>query len=259
MNIIKKAYNGRFFISTKFFKKDIWKISKNTSRLTPFMFSTVSSMHHDRKDTISHLSLFKKIVLLIAPAMGWYSPRSISIRKARELYIHCAEQGIQGSNCNDWYSRHLLSPSFQTWFHITMLHVWMLMVRIRALPKKVTKMYQQELVNHFFEDCEYRMRNDYRIRSERIISFYMKDLLMQFHGSVFAYDEGFYKNDYVLALALWRNLYAGKTNINISLLAASVLYVRNTLFELDNISDDDIQDAKMSFLKISDIFELKDL
>ncbi|KAG5513558.1 hypothetical protein PMAC_000990 [Pneumocystis sp. 'macacae'] len=222
------------------------------------MFSTVSSMHHDRKDIVPHLSFFKKIVLLVAPAMGWYSSRSISIRKTRELYMYCAEQGVLSSSSNNWYSRHFLPPSFQTWFHITMLHVWMLMVRIRALPKKVTKMYQQELVNHFFEDCEYRMRNDYKIRSERIVSFYMKDLLMQFHGSVFAYDEGLYRNDYVLALALWRNLYAGKTSINISLLAASVLYVRNTLFELDKISDDNIQEAKMSFLRISDTFELKD-
>ncbi|KAG4305789.1 hypothetical protein PORY_000699 [Pneumocystis oryctolagi] len=249
-------HNGYFFTFTEFYK-DTQRIPRKGLKSMPSMFSTLSSIHHDRKDMDFQLGFFKKIALWIAPAMGWYRPRSVSIRRTRELYMYCAKKGLQDENCNSWYSKHLLPPSFQTWFHITMLHVWMLMVRIRALPKKITKMYQQEFINHFFEDCEYRMRNDYKIRSERIISLYMKDLLMQFHGSVFAYDEGLYRGDSVLALALWRNLYAGKTDINLSLLAASVLYVRNTLFELDNISDDDIQEAKIHFLEISDTFELK--
>lgn len=81
---------------------------------------------------------------------------------------------------------------------------------------------------------------------------------MQFNGSVFAYDEGMYRNDCVLASALWRNLYAGRTKINVSLLAASVLYVRNTLSELDHILDEDVQNANIRFLRISDTFELKD-
>ncbi|KAG5439910.1 hypothetical protein PCANB_000192 [Pneumocystis canis] len=206
-----------------FLTNPIWVASGSKS----FMFSTLSNIYHDRKNTNFQLNFFEKFVLWMAPVMGWYRPRSMSIRKTKELYICCSRQGVQNVDSNVWYSKHSLPPSFQTWFHITILHVWMLMVRIR-------------------------------IRSERIISLYMKDLLMQFHGSILAYDEGLYRNDYVLASALWRNLYAGKTNIKISLLAASVLYVRNTLYELDNVSDYDIQEAKVFFLKISDIFELKD-
>lgn len=234
------------------------KYNQNILNVHPTQGSSMFflSTFQNQKD-ISSLTFFQKIALWVAPALGWYRPRSISIRNTRTLYMYCSEQGLYDLNRNIWYSKHALLPTFQSWFHITLLHVWMLMVRIRALPKKIGKMYQQELVNHFFEDCEHRMRNDYKIYSERIISLYMKDLLMQFHGCIFAYDEGMYRNDCVLALALWRNLYAGKIKINVSFLAASVLYVRNTLFELDNMSDEDIQKANVTFPKISDTFELK--
>ncbi|EMR11767.1 hypothetical protein PNEG_00197 [Pneumocystis murina B123] len=257
INFIKRNYNECFFIPRKLYKKDIQNIPKDLLKKTLPMFSSLSSVFYDKKDNGFSPTL-QKIALWVASALEWYSPRSVSIRNTKMLYGHCTEQSVHDLDRNFWYSKHALPPSFQTWFHITLLHVWMLMVRIRALPQKTSKMYQQELVNHFFEDCEYKMRNNYKIHSERIISFHMKDLLMQFNGSVFAYDEGMYRNDCILALALWRNLYAGRTKINVSFLAASVLYVRNTLFELDNMLDEDVQNANIRFLRISDIFELKD-
>ncbi|KTW29233.1 hypothetical protein T552_01189 [Pneumocystis carinii B80] len=257
INFIKKNHDGCFFISKKLYKKDVQNIPKGLLKKTISMFSSLSSVSYDKKDNVFS-PILRKIALWVASTLESYSLRSLGIRNTKMLYKHCTEQGIYDLDRNFWYSKHALPPSFQTWFHITLLHVWMLMVRIRAFPEKICKIYQQELVNHFFEDCEYKMINEYKIHNERIISFYMKDLLMQFNGSVFAYDEGMYRNDCVLALALWRNLYAGKTKINVSFLAASVLYVRNTLFELDNMLDEDVQNANIRFLRISDTFELKD-
>lgn len=94
-----------------------------------------------------------------------------------------------------------LPDNFQSWFSITQLHVWMLMVHLRAEGQG--KLYIQELVNRFFEDAEIRIR-DHGITQQKVITSYIKDLLAQFHGGVVAYDEGMCKDDPVLAAALWR-------------------------------------------------------
>jgi hypothetical protein len=49
-----------------------------------------------------------------------------------------------------------LPDNFQSWFSVTQLHVWMLMVHLRAEGQG--KLYIQELVNRFFEDAEGRIR-----------------------------------------------------------------------------------------------------
>lgn len=57
-----------------------------------------------------------------------------------------------------------LPDNFQTWFSVTHLHVWLLMVRIRA--EKNGKVFQQQLVNHFFHDIEDRMRYNHKVWSK---------------------------------------------------------------------------------------------
>lgn len=111
-----------------------------------------------------------------------------------------------------------LPDNFQSWFSVTQLHVWMLMVRLRADSNG--KMLIQELVNRLFEDAEARIRehdvrNDqvkvmgmtydtFQITQQRMINNYIQDFLAQFHGGVVSYDEGMCKDDPVLAAALWR-------------------------------------------------------
>lgn len=100
-----------------------------------------------------------------------------------------------------------LPPSFQTWFSITTLHVWLVSCRFRSLPAPVGHTYVQEFINHMFIDMEYRIRGPYAVTQGRLIKGYMKDLLEQYHGSIAAYDEGLVRGDAVLAAALWRNMF----------------------------------------------------
>lgn len=102
-----------------------------------------------------------------------------------------------------------LPPSFQTWFSLTTLHVWLLTVRFRSLPAPMGRTYIQELINHMFIDVELRMRGPYAVTQGRLIKGYMKDLLEQYHGACAAYDEGLIRGDAVLAAAVWRNLFGG--------------------------------------------------
>lgn len=59
--------------------------------------------------------------------------------------------------CN-YYTECHLPPTFQSWFTVTNLHVWMLTVRLRALPDPHGKHYIQALIDHFFYDVEDRIR-----------------------------------------------------------------------------------------------------
>jgi len=66
-----------------------------------------------------------------------------------------------------------LPDNFQTWFSVTHLHVWLLMVRIRA--EKNGKVFQQQLVNHFFHDIEDRMRYNHQVWSSQWFALLLGD------------------------------------------------------------------------------------
>jgi cytochrome b pre-mRNA-processing protein 3 len=130
-----------------------------------------------------------------------------------------------------------LPPTFQSWFTITNLHVWLLTVRLRALPADSGKPAVQGLIDHFFLDVEDRIRyvlqphplarlpansSFYSIPElgeggeasqkqkgkapERIVTQQMKIFKEQWAGMGMAFDLGLVKGDMEMAGAIWRNL-----------------------------------------------------
>jgi len=55
-----------------------------------------------------------------------------------------------------------LPDNYQTWFSVTALHLWMVIVRFR--PETHGETYNEILVNTFFEDVEWRMCNLHGVR-----------------------------------------------------------------------------------------------
>ena len=51
-----------------------------------------------------------------------------------------------------------MPPTFQSWFTVANLHVWLLTVRLRSLPDPEARHYIQGLIDHFFMDVEERVR-----------------------------------------------------------------------------------------------------
>ncbi|CAO3673125.1 unnamed protein product [Umbelopsis vinacea] len=191
----------------------------------------------------------KKLVFGLARMMGYYSTNSTAIRASHDLYNVCAQQ--VEDNKKFYFEDCNLPDNFQTWFSITQLHVWMLMVRLRA--EDHGKIYIQELVNRFFEDAEERIRL-HGVTSGRIVNSYVKDLLAQFHGGVVAYDEGMCKDDPVLAAALWRNLFTATTG-NANDLAYIVQYIRRELKILDEYDSEKLNDGRIQFSQPEAHFE----
>jgi hypothetical protein len=50
-----------------------------------------------------------------------------------------------------------------SWAQVTVLHMWMLIVRIRAFEPDRVKVWQQHFVDHFFYDAEGKMINTYKV------------------------------------------------------------------------------------------------
>lgn len=132
-----------------------------------------------------------------------------------------------GIKYDEMFLKFNLPNTFNSWFLITELHVWMLMVRTMAEgPDKGQdgKFMRNCIVEAMWSDVNKRakqlnagspgeMRNQIQILSE------------QFQAALITYDEGLMSDDKVLAGALWRRFFEMKCD-NYEHLEVMVKYVR---------------------------------
>lgn len=147
-----------------------------------------------------------------------------------------------------WYETLELPKTFQQWFSVTCLHVWMLYVRMRMMPRKYAREYQQKLVNELFQDIDYRLREVIRVHSDRTVNNYKKRFHEQLTGAVFAYDEALALDDFTLGTAIWRNIYESRKDADLRGVEQIVHYVRAQLYVLDRMSDADFEQGRFAFL-----------
>ncbi|KAK9237557.1 protein required for assembly of ubiquinol cytochrome-c reductase [Lipomyces kononenkoae] len=152
-----------------------------------------------------------------------------------------------GPSAKFYYEYMGLTPSLSQSFQIAALHIWMLLVRMRALPEKYANAYEQALVDGMFLDLEKRMVSEYKINSNRLINNTLKEFNLQLRGSVLAYDEGLMSDDAVLGAAIWRNIFGGRKDVNMAKIAIMVRYVRTHIFVLDKMSDFDFGVGRFVF------------
>lgn len=140
---------------------------------------------------------------------------------------------------NVWHKTFGLQPSFSTWSHVTMLHLYLLNARVRCFERDTYRNWQQQLIDHFFFDCEKKMHLDHSITSSALRQRYLKDIFVQWRGLLLAYDEGLIKGDAILASAVWRNLFKGAPDADPRALCAIVGWMRSCLASLETTSDMD--------------------
>ncbi|KAL4980034.1 ubiquinol-cytochrome C chaperone-domain-containing protein [Aspergillus desertorum] len=146
-----------------------------------------------------------------------------------------------------WYEELGLLPTFSTWSQITFLHMYLLTVRLRALPSHESlQTYSRHLIDHFSHNAEYRMDVLHGLTSRTIRNRFLKDLFIQWRGVLAAYDEGLIKGDAVLGAAVWRNLWKASPNtpeggeIDWEKVARVVAYMRRVLSELAELHEADL-------------------
>ncbi|KAI9449711.1 hypothetical protein BJY52DRAFT_1306179 [Lactarius psammicola] len=98
-----------------------------------------------------------RVFLKVSGALGYGSSRQVAARRALALYEQlCA--GRAEEDREFWAKECHLPPTFQSWFMVTNLHVWMLTTRLRALPAPHAQAHIQGFIDHFFLDVEDRIR-----------------------------------------------------------------------------------------------------
>lgn len=96
--------------------------------------------------------------------------------------------------------------NFHTWFLITEIHVWMLIVRAMANPAHrniIKTALVQEMWNEAVQRAMYERGTKSLVCSVIIHNQYLKNLSGHFQYAILAYDEGLMTNDMRLASALW--------------------------------------------------------
>lgn len=174
---------------------------------------------------------------------------------AGSIYFgECKKQGMFYPNellsetAKFYYETLKLPMSFSQWFQITALHYWILSVRMRAMPFKYGRNYQQKLVDRIFRDMELRMSGELGISSNRIIDGYLRDYHTQLLGCVVSYDEGIVTDDITLAAAVWRNIFNGDPNADLRHVEALVGYIRQQLYVLNKMSDREFGFGNFTFV-----------
>lgn len=180
-----------------------------------------------------------------------------------KYYYLCKDQALQYTdeeltpNAKFWYDTLGMPKTFAAWYQVTILHVWMLFVRMRAMPHKEGRNYQQKLTDKLFKDIELRLSEEMNVLSGQIRETYMKDFHSQMMGMIFSLDEAFARqSDDVLASALWRNIFNGDKNVDIVKLEALIRYVRMQLYVLDTISDREFGFGDFEFVAADETVEL---
>ncbi|KAF4335997.1 3-oxoacyl- synthase II [Fusarium beomiforme] len=168
----------------------------------------------------------------------------ITEKERKNDQVQLAEDGEEiGHSLNPdsvWHNTFKLPPTFSTWSHVTMLHLYLINTRIRCFDREGFHNWQHQLTDHFFFECEKKMHIDHHITSSALRQRYLKDIFVQWRGLLLAYDEGLIKGDAMLASAIWRNLFKGSADADPRALLAIVGWMRSTLLQFEAVSDNNL-------------------
>jgi hypothetical protein len=131
-----------------------------------------------------------------------------------------------------------------------MLHLYVLVVRARALKPEEYHSFHSQMVNHFFLECEAVMQINHDMTSRSMRSPYIKDLFIQWRGAIAAYDEGLVRGDAALASAVWRNLFKAREDVDITKVARVVSWMRRNLCRLGAKPDSDFLGGNKLFVSL---------
>ena len=162
-----------------------------------------------------------------------FARRPQLIRSAVATYESC----VHDPSYETFYETCRMPDTFQSWFLVCHLHVWMCLVRLKAAsPEKDGRFAYKQLVGVFWSDVQQRM-HVMGMTSITDIRRNLQHLAYEFYGLTLAYDEGLVGPDTMLAAGLWRNLFPDKDASDPIALAKMVNYVRMQVGHLDSIPD----------------------
>lgn len=140
-----------------------------------------------------------------------------------------------------------LPVTFNTWAQVMYLHMYALTARLRKFPAEHVRIWEQNLLDHFFYAAEDRMAMWHGMAARGVRNKYLKDLWVQWRGVLVSYDEGLIKGDAELGAAVWRNVFQAREDVDLADVAAVVSYLRREVARLDRLSDAQLSTGDVKF------------
>jgi hypothetical protein len=175
----------------------------------------------------------------IAFMSGWRTKRAQYQMMTRRLVNKMRAHADRDAVLDLFY----LPDTFQSWFSVNIVHLWMVLVRLRKIEERSMRNVPQMVFDHFWRDTETECLEQGRISSPFVLSKHMRYIEKQYYGCVISYDEGLVVDDAKLAEAFWRNIYHMQA-VDARRLNEIVAYVRRELAHLDSIPDDVLFDPR---------------
>lgn len=116
--------------------------------------------------------------------------------------------------------------TFNSWFLITEIHVWMLMVRAMA-EKEHGQLIRNGIVTALWTDVLTRTK-EMAPGSMRLIKKQVEELSQQFQYAIVSYDEALTTDDKIMASAVW-NRFFGSNCDNYEHIELLVKYIRHNV------------------------------
>lgn len=113
--------------------------------------------------------------------------------------------------------------TFNSWFLISELHVWMLMVRAMS-ERQDGPLIRNNIIETLWSDVSVRA-NTLAPENSRTVKKQIEELTGQLQYAIILYDEGLTKDDKQLASALWTRLFDSNCD-NYEHIELMVKYIR---------------------------------
>lgn len=177
----------------------------------------------------------------------------VGITKYRLMALGYLRYGhiVNKLNYSAFYEEFKMPDTFFSWFLVTELHVWMLMVRYMGEGKD-GKLVRHNLVEAMWKDIDGRVNKLGEINPTRKNKQIMR-LSSQFNAALIDYDEGLLSEDKVLAAAIWRMFFNSENN-NPEQIETVVIYVRKQIHLLDKIPSEEIlRNSKLDWIDLRSV------
>lgn len=213
--------------------------------------STANSLYINRKLNIKNLNTVaaeEGYVKKFMNQVGWMDENRTRLKLTGYFLYENIPDKVTYMN---WFESLNLPDTFTSWFIITELHVWMLMVRYMAEDVAKSATEKKKYIKgdgHFVRNCVIEamwadVANKIKLlegANPAIARKQVAELSEQFQASLIAYDEGL-DDDKVLAAAIWRRFYSLSEDVKAENIERIVKFVRHQISALDQVPSEELR------------------
>lgn len=150
-----------------------------------------------------------------------------------------------------FFLKYNLPNTYNSWFLVTELHVWMAIARVMAIEES-GRTIRSSIVETMWQDATTRAKQ-LQADNPSAMRKQLNILSQQFQAALITYDDGLMHDDKSLATSLWVRLFDRRCE-NYEHLEVLVEYVRRQVQMLENIREDELLNKPViAWEKLTDI------